>query len=115
MSEPVLSLTRDDFRIDWFSGSGAGGQNRNKVKAACRVTHIASGAQSECQEERLASQNFKKAFTRLVEKPTFKVWLNKALVDHDAIERKVRAWMAPTNLRTEVQENGRWTPWSDPS
>jgi protein subunit release factor A len=111
MSEPVLSLTRDDFRIDWFSGSGAGGQARNRSLSACRVTHIASGAQSECQEERSANQNFKKAFVRLVEKPTFKRWVNKALVDQDAIERKVRAWMAPTNLRTEVQENGRWTPW----
>jgi peptide chain release factor 1 len=33
----------DDFRIEWYSGSGAGGQHRNKHQNSCRVTHIPTG------------------------------------------------------------------------
>lgn len=40
----VWSQRRDhDFRIDWFSGSGAGGQHRNKHQNCCRYTHLPTG------------------------------------------------------------------------
>lgn len=33
----------DDFKVEWFSGTGKGGQRRNKVKSSCRLTHIPTG------------------------------------------------------------------------
>jgi len=33
----------DDLEVTWFSGTGPGGQNRNKVMASCRLRHIPSG------------------------------------------------------------------------
>lgn len=115
MSErkPALSLTRKDFRIEYFSGSGAGGQNRNKRQTACRVTHPASGAQSECQEERSAHENFARAFTRLAEKPRFKLWVQHALVDQETVDRVVREALAVKNLRYEVKQDGKWVPWDE--
>lgn len=107
--KPVLTLTRKDFRIEYFRGSGAGGQNRNKRDTACRVVHTASGAASECQEERSANQNFRIAFERLAEKPRFKMWLSGALMDHAAVDLAVAAAAQPENIRTEVQVDGRWT------
>ena len=39
-----LDLREDShFRLDWYSGSGAGGQNRNKKQNCARVTHIPTG------------------------------------------------------------------------
>lgn len=32
-----------DFRIEWFSGTGKGGQHRNKHQNCCRLIHIPTG------------------------------------------------------------------------
>lgn len=50
----------EDFEVSWFSGTGPGGQNRNKVQASARVRHLPTGlvrtAQTRSREnsERLA-------------------------------------------------------------
>jgi peptide chain release factor 1 len=38
------AIIRDeDLEITWFSGTGPGGQNRNKVMASCRLRHVPTG------------------------------------------------------------------------
>jgi peptide chain release factor 1 len=39
----AIEFNDKDFRIEWYSGTGCGGQNRNKVKSSCRLTHIPTG------------------------------------------------------------------------
>ena len=50
----------DDFRIEWFSGSGAGGQHRNKHQNSCRVLHIPTGL-SEARQGRERTSNLRSA------------------------------------------------------
>lgn len=38
-----------DFRIEWFRGSGAGGQHRNKHANSARVIHLPTGLTQERQ------------------------------------------------------------------
>jgi len=42
-SPRALTIPDTDLRIEWYSGTGAGGQNRNKVMCSCRITHIPTG------------------------------------------------------------------------
>lgn len=47
----------DDFEVSWFSGTGCGGQHRNKHQNSARVRHIPSGvvrtAQTRSRENSL--------------------------------------------------------------
>jgi protein subunit release factor A len=55
----------DDFRIEWFSGSGAGGQHRNKHQNSCRVHHIPTGL-SEARQGRERNSNLRDAKEALI-------------------------------------------------
>jgi peptide chain release factor 1 len=69
--------TKKDFKIDWFSGTGPGGQNRNKVQTCVRVTHIPSGLTATGQRDRSRSANFRSAFNALGAK--LKPWIEEQI------------------------------------
>ena len=60
-----IHYTKKDFRIEWYSGSGAGGQHRNKHQNCCRITHIESGFVERGTESKSRVSNQKTAFTKL--------------------------------------------------
>ena len=108
----TLSKANGDFIVQPFIGSGKGGQNRNKVMTACRITHPASKTISECQEERSFDQNKKKAFLRLLEKESFKKWYRieylKRTGEHAIMEAEVEKQMQPRNLKIDGILDDRW-------
>jgi protein subunit release factor B len=61
----VFSATKKDFEITWYSGTGPGGQHRNKHQNCCRIKHIASGLMTTCTEYRERTANLKCAFRKL--------------------------------------------------
>lgn len=63
-----IHLTKKDFKLEWFSGTGAGGQHRNKHQNCCRITHIESGITCTGQNSRSRVENQRDAFTRLSHK-----------------------------------------------
>lgn len=48
---PTFDIKDSDFKIEWFSGTGAGGQHRNKHQNSCRVIHLPTGkvATAQCR------------------------------------------------------------------
>jgi len=62
-----LHLTKNDFKLDWFSGKGAGGQHRNKHQNCCRITHIESGLKATGQNSKSRADNQREAFNNLTE------------------------------------------------
>lgn len=67
-SDPANSWTKKDFKLEWFSGTGAGGQHRNKTQNCCRITHIESGLTATGQNSRSRVDNQREAFTALSRK-----------------------------------------------
>lgn len=38
-----ITIPESELKVEWYSGSGAGGQHRNKHQNSCRLTHIPTG------------------------------------------------------------------------
>lgn len=110
--ELLYSLTKKDFKIDYYRASGPGGQKVNKTSSAVRITHLASGAIGQSQDERKQSVNQKIAFTRLVESKKFLVWHRltcAALMSGESVEEKLNKAMASVNLKIEVKRGkNKW-------
>jgi protein subunit release factor A len=110
MKKLLFSVTKKDFKIDYFSGTGAGGQHRNKHQNCVRIHHAESGAMVTGQSNRERQSNMREAFNSLVKNPKFKVWMNKRIyevIDGKKIEEKVDELMKPENIRIEcLTENG---------
>lgn len=47
----ATTIADSDLKIEWYSGTGAGGQHRNKHQNSARVTHIPTGivVTSQCR------------------------------------------------------------------
>jgi len=64
--DPKYEMLEDHhFYVEWFSGSGAGGQHRNKHQNSCRYYHIPTGL-VETRQGRSRDTNLRNAKTALV-------------------------------------------------
>ncbi len=101
--QKLLSLTRKNFTWNYFSGSGGGGQKRNKCQNSVRLSHKPSGAKAVCQDFASKKQNERTAFKRIANTPKFKQWIKMecSMVVGD-ITRKLDEMMRPQNLKIET-------------
>ena len=108
---PVFSVTKKDFDITYFSGSGAGGQHRNRHMNYVRMYHKESGVRSTGQIHKERKSNIKEAFKNITNNPTFKAWLNlksKEIMSGSTVEEDVKIMMHPDNILTEYKKNNKW-------
>ena len=111
MKELLFSVTKKDIDINFFSGSGAGGQHRNKHQNCVRMFHRDSGARSIGQSHREKNSNLREAFKSLVEKPEFKLWHARRVMEEtsgETTEETVSKMMAIENLKIESVVDGKW-------
>ena len=115
--ELLFSVTKKDLKISFFSGTGAGGQHRNRHMNCVRLSHPASGAKATGQRHRSLAQNKKDAIHNLAKHPKFQAWIKLEAAKHSdwwrqaqaEIERAVDAMMR-NELLIEVwnNEEKRW-------
>lgn len=86
--ELVFSVTKKDLEITYFSGSGGGGQHRNKHKNCVRMRHPASGAMTTGQDHKSRVQNQKEAFLRMGKHPIFVQWCKFRIMEKTPLVAK---------------------------
>ena len=63
-----ITLSPDEYDMEFSRSSGAGGQNVNKVETAVRLIHKATGLDVRCTAERSQAKNREKAMSMLIAK-----------------------------------------------
>jgi len=66
--ESEIKIGAGDIKTETFRSSGPGGQYVNKRESAIRITHLPTGIQVSCQNERLQGQNRERAMKILFAK-----------------------------------------------
>lgn len=111
MKELLFSVTKNDLEVDWFSGTGCGGQYRNKHQNCCRIRHKDSGAIATGQSQRDRVSNLKEAMENLTKSPKFKAWVKVRVgeVTGEKADIEARVDRAMRHLKFEVKdEAGNW-------
>ena len=111
MKELLFSVTKNDLEVDWFSGTGCGGQYRNKHQNCCRIRHKDSGAIATGQSQRDRVSNLKEAMENLVKSPKFKAWVKVRVgeVTGEKADIEAKVNRAMRHLKFEVKdEEGNW-------
>jgi protein subunit release factor A len=114
--ELLFSVTKKDFNIDWFSGRGAGGQNRNKNQNCVRLKHPESGAMATGQSNKSRQANLREALKTLTDSSKFKIWINRKsweVIEGKTIEDKVEESMKDENIKVEYKYDGGWVSDAD--
>ena len=110
----LFSVTKKDFDITFFSGTGAGGQYRNKHQNCVRLKHKATGVITTGQSHRSKVANMREAFQGMVKHPLFRRWLfgkvHKVEEKEKLLHEKVQRMMSPENLVIEQKVDGKWVP-----
>lgn len=111
MKELLFSVTKNDLEVDWFSGTGCGGQYRNKHQNCCRIRHKDSGAIATGQSQRDRVSNLKEAMENLTKSPKFKAWVKVRVgeVTGEKADIEAKVDRAMRHLKFEVKdESGNW-------
>jgi peptide chain release factor 1 len=89
----LFSITKKDFEITFFSGTGKGGQHRNKHQNCVRLKHKETGIITTGQNSRVLNQNKNDAFKRMTNHPEFKKYLKlriaKEILNKEEIEKEI--------------------------
>ena len=109
----LFSITKKDLKITYFSGSGAGGQHRNRHNNCVRINHPNSGVTVQATEHKSLSKNKQLAFKRLGNDKKFRIWLKSkaaGMLNTDIPEikksnQRIRTYNFPENRVTDHRIN----------
>lgn len=84
-----MDITKKDLRIEYTRGTGPGGQRKNKVETACRITHIPTGTTAYA-DERSQKHSYRLAMNELTKRLRDAIEAEKASVKKERRDHKVK-------------------------
>lgn len=110
MERAHFRLTKKDFELTWFSGTGGGGQHRNKHQNCARLKHTETGIICTGQSNRDRPSNLKEAMLGLKNNHRFKHWCELKLREIETgmtIEERVEKELQ-NNVKVQIRKDGKW-------
>lgn len=93
----MFSLNKKDLEYDWFSGTGAGGQHRNKHMNCLRLRHLPTGIRVTAQNSRDRISNERDAMEKLTAR--VKSFLHPEVVkERFKAKETIRSYREPDNM-----------------
>ena len=92
-------ISDEYFKVEWFSGTGKGGQHRNKKKNSCRLIHIPTGL-VEIRQGRSRETNLKQAKDSLLTKIQQKQYNHRSKQSAKIIKNQRGSGMRGDKIRT---------------
>ena len=102
----ILRLTHQILRIDVYRASGAGGQHVNKTESAVRITHLPTGAVTQCQNDRSQHKNKDVAMKQLKAK-LYELEMQKRNSEQQALEESKSDIGWGSQIRSYVLDQSR--------
>jgi len=90
-----VKVTEDQFRFEWFSGTGKGGQHRNKHQNCCRCIHEPTGITANGTGSRSREDN--KAAAIIACRSRVEAHFHKDKERHLAGTERIRTYHEPDN------------------
>jgi len=102
-TNPTFDMREDkDFYVEWFSGTGKGGQHRNKHQNSCRLYHLPTG-EMESRQGRERTKNLEDAKKALIKK------LDEGkMKQRFGVERKIRSEQVGSGMRGDKRRTYRF-------
>jgi protein subunit release factor A len=99
LDRTLLQRAETDFRVEWFSGSGAGGQHRNKHQNCARIFHIPTGLKQE-RQGRSRDSNYREAMSALVSMLDDRLRSGSKALEDDVRRQQIGSGMRGDKRRT---------------
>jgi len=88
-----------DFKIEWYSGTGAGGQHRNKHQNSIRLTHVPTGL-VETSQCRSREASHKEAMSQMVKRLQSNASYQRVVAQSIERKRQMGTGMRGDKIRT---------------
>lgn len=108
VSRKEITYNERDFKLEWYSGTGGGGQHRNKHDCSARITHIPTGTVSTAQC-RSRENSFKEAVASILQKLNGKAESQARVEQSEIRKSQTGSGERGDKIRTYMFQHGKVT------
>ena len=94
-----MIVTLDQFRFEWFSGTGKGGQHRNKHQNCCRCIHEPTGITANGTNSRSREDNKRASYVTCLSRVL--AHFHEDTERYQAGSERIRTYHEPDNRVTD--------------